>query len=135
MFCVLAAGAIFYFWRKARPGKPWIGAQAGAYWPDRAKNPLILRDDTLEKSFAGQKQCTVRMPFGPPNAYQHTIGDPILLTNPSYQREYQNIKREAEIDTVDWRIDPKFNSPLNNTPGSQHIPEPMIASISKWSRE
>lgn len=134
MFCVLFLGGLYYYYKKTRPALPWIGPQPGAYYPDRAKMPMPLRDDVWEKSFAAQRQCTVRMPFGPPNAYQKTIGDPIMLTNPDYGREYQKIMREVQIDTVDWRIDPKFNSPLNNTPGSQHIPEPMIKSISKWGR-
>jgi hypothetical protein len=135
IFCIVFLGGLYYWWKNLRPALPGIGAQPGAAWPDRAKHPLVLRDDVLEKQMRSQQQTTVRMPFGAPNAYQRTILDPILLTNPNYQKEYQNIMRETQIDTVNWKIDPLFNSPLNNTPGSQHIPENMIRSISNWSHK
>lgn len=133
IFCLAFLAGFFYWYSQKRPEMPWVTYQAGAVFPDRARNPMILRDDTMEKSFAAQKQTTVRMPYGPPNAFQRTIGDPIMLTNPQYQQEYQKNIREIQIDTVDWRIDPKFNSPLNNNTGCMHIPEQMLASISNWS--
>lgn len=109
----------------------FLKKQPGAIFPDKANNPLILRDDTFEKSFAGQKQTSIRLPFGPPNAYQRTIGDISMLSNPLYPIAYQKNIRNIQIGTPDWRVDPKFNSPFNNY-ASMHMPEADLESISKW---
>jgi hypothetical protein len=92
---------------------------------------MPLRDDVWEKSMVGQVPNSVRLPFGPPNAYQHRFEDPHLTQNREYRKQYQKQIREVQIDTVDWRIDPKFNSNLNNYV-QNHQPEDDLGKIGRY---
>lgn len=122
-----------YWWKTGQPPTETLVSQPGAVYPDRRRNPMILRDDVLEKSFMAQKQTSVRLPFGPPNSLQRTIDDPaLLLSNPEYGKQFQKNMRNVEFRTQEFRVDPMFNSPLNNY-SSMHVPE-CILCISNWAK-
>lgn len=65
----------------------------------------------------------VRLPYGP-NPDSHKILD-FDIVDEEYNRRYQGIKNELEIETLDWRLDPTFNSTRNVTPGAYFIVDPI----------
>lgn len=93
-------------------------------------NQTLLFTDTQEKSFATQLQTTVRLPFGP-NPGQFQINDMSLLQSPQYQESYQRNIHNLQIGTEDWRVDPKFNSSINQY-ASMHMPESTAEQLSNY---
>jgi hypothetical protein len=97
----------------------------------RQNDPYILFENRQEQSFATQLQTTVRAPFGP-NPQQKYINDMSLLKKEAYQEAYQrNIRNNQDTGTQYWRIDPLFNSELNNY-ADFHMPEATIPEIQKY---
>lgn len=92
--------------------------------------PYLLQQDPETKSFEGLSQTTVRMPFGP-NPQQRYINDMSLLSSQAYQQDYQRNIGNVTVGTEDWRVDPLFNSNLNNY-ASFHMPEANIGQIQKF---
>ena len=85
-----------------------------------------------EESFATQLQTTVRAPFGP-NPQQYRINDMTILGKPAYQEAYQrNIGnyQPGVNGYLDWKMDPLFNSELNNY-ADFHMPEASMSTIQK----
>lgn len=135
LISLIMLGLGTYYWSNGQKPGGYV-RQPSAIYPDRARNPMLLEDDKREKSmYSGQRQDTVRLPFGPPNAFQKTIDDPsFLMSNPVYGTQYQKNMRNIQIRTEQWEVDPKFNSPLNNY-ASMHMPEYPLQAISNWSNK
>lgn len=84
--------------------------------------PYKLWTDLQEKSFTTQLQTSVRAPFGP-NPQQYRINNMDMLKKPRYQESYQrNIWLVQPTGFIDWRLDPAYNSELNNY-ADFHTPE------------
>lgn len=100
---------------------PW-----SLYDAARAKEdvpPLAGRDESLEKSFAGQIHTTVKSPdhFNP---YEWTINDMQMLQNPQYMLRYQRDIYQRRSQEPEWRLDVYFQSDLNtmDNPSSSEAP-------------
>lgn len=138
---LLGIVALVYWWKwdfmspGAMRAQMIAPKQAGATYPNTRKLGFIENENRMQLSMAAQQQTTVRLPYGAPNAYQKTIETPaMLLTNGSeYPRSYQKNIKNIQIGTEDWRVDPKFNSPINNY-ASMHMPENNLSSVSKWGK-
>lgn len=94
--------------------------------------PIRLWTDNMEKSFSAQLQTTVRAPFGP-NPLEHHINDFGMLKSPEYQASYQKNLGSVTIWTPDWRIDPIYNSDLNNY-SSFTMPEATPEQIQNFNQ-
>jgi hypothetical protein len=75
--------------------------------------PLAGRDESQEKSFAGQIHTDVRGPFGD-NPYEKYINDFQMLQNPVYPKRYQRNIYMLRSQEPHWELDAYFNSSLNN---------------------
>jgi hypothetical protein len=54
-----------------------------------------------------------------------------LLQSPQYQESYQRNIHNLKIGTEDWRVDPKFNSDINQY-ASLHMPESTPEQLSNY---
>jgi hypothetical protein len=75
--------------------------------------PLAGRDESQEKSFAGQIHTDVRAPDHY-NPYEHYINDFQMLQNEVYAKRYQRNIYTLWSQEPEWKLDPYFNSSLNN---------------------
>lgn len=105
--------------------------QNGTITETAKRVPGILHDDAKEKSFAGQMQTAVRLPFGP-NPFQHHINDMSLLKSIKYQKQYQKNLKTLLMDTLDWRIDPVMNSDKNNYASIHMTGDGTIQNLSNF---
>lgn len=88
--------------------------------------------DLQEKSFSTQLQTSVRAPFGP-NPQQYLINNMDMLKKPKYQESYQrNIRLVQPTGFIDWRLDPVYNSELNQY-ADFHTPEGTDGQIQNFN--
>lgn len=90
---------------------PW-----SLYSKDRAQQdlpPLAGRIESLEKSFAGQIHTTVQLP-NKWNPQEKFINDFQMLQNEQYGKRYQHDIYTLWSQQPEWKLDPYFNSSLNN---------------------
>lgn len=90
---------------------PW-----SLYDPARAKEdmpPLAGRDESQEKSFAGQIHTDVRAP-DIYNPYEKYINDFQMLDSEVYAKRYQRNIYTLRSQEPQWKLDVYFNSSLNN---------------------
>lgn len=97
---------------------------------EKDRYPLILQDDFREKSFAGQDQTSVRLPFGP-NPHEHEINAWAMLDKDKYKKLYQKHIHNTRVDNQHFLLDSSMTGPVN-TFHTVHNPENSFQDISNF---